>query len=172
MRTNTEINIPRPEYETEANKMLQEMKADLSSAVGLLAEARQEQNAVKANGINEKLTTMKGLLKFSENTNSNLQEALSRKDFETSDHEFGKIYANHKKMKQLLLEAKNVVGQEENYSGGTDMQVDADPSLSGGDSYYGNPNYFQNPATGVANAAIAGTTAGGVSVPPTASPFQ
>lgn len=160
-------DIPVSEYVPEAERMLTEMRADLSKALDQLARARQNKDAVKLNYVNEQVTTMKGILRISEDAFINLQEAMSSNALEKARYEFGKIRVSHRKMKELAAAVQNAKGAEASYTGGTDVQLEVDQAIVGGDPYYGNQEFFTAPQSGVVDSGDDGV---GSEDPPDARP--
>ncbi len=121
------------EQVSKGEKSLQKMKDHLRKGFQLLEQARSEKDIVKLNSINEKLSSMKGLLKISEAAYVSLQEACARRDKETADHEYTKIAIAAQKVEGLALEAEGAVGDSLHYTGDTRVEVTAEGMASEGD---------------------------------------
>jgi myosin heavy subunit len=152
-------DIPVSEYVPQAESMLTEMRTELSKVLDQLARARQAKDAVKLNYVNEQVTTMKGILRISEDAFINLQEAISSNALEKARYEFGKIRVSHRKMKELAAAVANAKGAEASYTGGTDVQLEVDQAVVGGDPYYGNQEFFNAPQSGVVDSGDDGVGA-------------
>jgi len=87
------------------------MRTSLKDVLGKLEEARTSKDVVKLNCVNEKLTQIKGLLRISEQSDVNLQEAVARKESGTAEHEYTKVTIARDKVKQLRDEAEQCIGQ-------------------------------------------------------------
>ncbi|RME28597.1 MAG: hypothetical protein D6806_02655 [Deltaproteobacteria bacterium] len=109
-----------------ASSYLAEMKQVLSHVLKLLKEARDEKDIIKINCINEKLTTIKGLIRISEQADMTLQEAVAKGERESAEHEFHKIAISHQKVRNLRAEAEQCVGELAFAVGKTTVEVEVD----------------------------------------------
>jgi hypothetical protein len=67
------------------------MRESLKEVLGKLEEARASKDVVKLNCVNEKLTQVKGLLRISEASDVQLQEAVAKSESAAATHEFTKV---------------------------------------------------------------------------------
>ena len=118
MSTNAQMDSSR--------QLLGQMKKSLRRAFQLLEKARGEKDIVKLNCINEKLASIKGLLKISEQADVALQESAARRDKETADHEYTKVSIAHQKVESLSMEAEGCAGEALHYTGDTRVEVSAE----------------------------------------------
>ncbi|HOX45842.1 MAG TPA: hypothetical protein PK668_19735 [Myxococcota bacterium] len=109
-----------------ATEYLSEMRDLLSSTLALLKEAREEKDVIKINCVNEKLTSIKGLLRISEQADVALQEAVAKNEKDTATHEFHKVSISHQKVKALQAEAEQCVGELAFAVGKTTVEVEVD----------------------------------------------
>ncbi len=138
-----------------ASQYLADMKAVLSSVLGLLKTAREEKDVIKVNCVNEKLTNIKGLLRISEQADITLQEAVAKGERDTATHEFHKIAISHQKIKVLKTEAEQCVGELAFAVGKTTVEVEVDEDVVPEQD----PTQVELPETPVVR-------------PPAASPYQ
>ena len=61
--------------------------------------------------VNEKLTQIRGLLRIAEQADVTLQDSITKKDIDSSDHEFTKVSIAKQKVGQLRAEAEECIGQ-------------------------------------------------------------
>jgi hypothetical protein len=116
--------IPDNEKPAKSQEYMAAMREILAKVIKHLEEAREEKDVVKLNCVNEKLTTIKGLLKISEQADVSLQEAVARKDHEAAVHEFSKISISRQKCEQLAAESEACVGELAVYAGETQVEVE------------------------------------------------
>ncbi|RLB59096.1 MAG: hypothetical protein DRI34_02930 [Deltaproteobacteria bacterium] len=109
-----------------ATSYLSDMKQTLGHVLRLLKDAREEKDVIKINCINEKLTTIKGLIRISEQADMTLQEAVAKGERDTAAHEFHKISISHQKIKVLRSEAEQCVGELAFAVGKTTVEVEVD----------------------------------------------
>lgn len=138
-----------------ASGFLGEMKRVLTGVLALLKDARAEKDVIKVNCVNEKLTSIKGLLRISEQADITLQEAVAKGERDTAIHEFHKISISHQKIKVLKTEAEQCVGELAFAVGKTTVEVEVDGDLV--------------PALDPTNIDLPDTP---VIRPPAASPYQ
>ncbi len=109
-----------------ATEYLSEMRDLLSATLALLKEAREEKDVIKINCVNEKLTSIKGLLRISEQADVALQEAVAKNERDSATHEFHKVSISHQKIKTLKAEAEQCVGELAFAVGKTTVEVEVD----------------------------------------------
>lgn len=103
--------IPDPEKVKTSADSVGRMRGALKDVLQKLEEARNTKDVVKLNCVNEKLTQIKGLLRISEQSDVQLQEAVARKETGTAEHEFTKVTIARSKVEQLRAEAEQCIGQ-------------------------------------------------------------
>jgi hypothetical protein len=112
-----------------ASTYLGEMKNVLGAVLDLLKDAREEKDVIKLNCINEKLTSVKGLIRISEQADITLQEAVAKGEKDTATHEFHKISISHQKIRILRTEAEQCVGELAFAVGKTTVEVEVDKDI-------------------------------------------
>jgi hypothetical protein len=103
--------VPDAEKVRQSAEAVVRMRAVLADTLGKLNEARASRDVVKLNCVNEKLTQVKGLLRISEQSDVNLQEAVAKKDTAAAEHEYTKVTIASSKANQLRAEAEQCIGQ-------------------------------------------------------------
>jgi hypothetical protein len=94
------VVVPDTEKVSRSEEHVARMKQILKQVLKMLEDAR-----------NEKVTQLKGLLRVSEQAQTSLQEAVSRHESDTSEHEFAKISIAKVKVEQLRAESEECIGQ-------------------------------------------------------------
>jgi hypothetical protein len=127
-------DVPDAQKLSRSAAAVSQMRGTLKVVLGKLEDARNTKDVVKLNCVNEKLTQVKGLLRISEQSDVALQEAVSKKDEPTADHEYTKVTIAQSKVEQLRSEAEQCIGQlafrtDENLS----VEVLVPTDLPGGD---------------------------------------
>ena len=130
-----EKDLTTERMDEESRNALDEMRQVLSRVLEIHQQARESRDVVKLNCVNEKLISVKGLLKISEQSYLVLQEAVSKRNLSIARHEFGKISMARKKCSQLAGESETCVGEFAVYSGDTDIKVEIDSEKVGGDEF-------------------------------------
>lgn len=121
--------LPDNEKLEKAASSLAEMRGILSTVIDLLKSAREEKDVIKINCVNEKLTTIKGLIRIAEQADITLQEATAKGERDTGTHEFHKIGISHQKVRVLKQEAEQCVGELAFAVGKTTVQVEVDKDM-------------------------------------------
>lgn len=103
--------IPDSQKIQRSSDALVRMREVLKDVLAKLEEARNTKDVVKLNCVNEKLTSIKGLLRISEQADVSLQEAVAKKESGTAEHEFTKVSIARQKVDQLRAEAEECIGQ-------------------------------------------------------------
>lgn len=127
-------DVPDSAKLVRSTQALGAMREVLRAVLGKVEEARRTKDVVKLNCANEKLTQIKGLLRISEQADVSLQEAVSRQEASSSEHEFTKVMIAQQKVGQLRSEAEECIGQlafrtDENLF----VEVEEPNNLPGGD---------------------------------------
>ncbi|MBN2361438.1 MAG: hypothetical protein JXR83_18450 [Deltaproteobacteria bacterium] len=176
LRLSESINLKPEEMLKEAQKYLEEMRQALARALEVLTKARESKDVIRLNCVNEKLTPMKGILKIAEDAFIGLQENIATGNREAAGYEYSKIKISHEKISTLLVQAINCVGAEATYSGDTELSVDIDDEIAGGDPYYGDPQILVDPTQttvdGKPGDEAIGEEPNVVVRPPVASPIR
>ena len=123
--------VPDEEKAKQASTAVARMKTILSKVIKYLSEARDENDVVKVNCLNEKLTAIKGLLNVAEKAEVKVADAVARRDTGDAAHEFDKVMVAKSKTEQMLSESEACVGELAVYSGDTDIQTEVDEDIAG-----------------------------------------
>jgi hypothetical protein len=140
--TSEAAKVPDPEKVKTSAESVGRMRTALKDVLQKLEEARNTKDVVKLNCVNEKLTQIKGLLRISEQSDVQLQEAVARKETAVAEHEFTKITIARSKVEKARADVEQCIGQlafrtDENLS----VEVDVPDYLSPGD-----PTQLQPPS--------------------------
>jgi len=94
----------------KADRDIVDMKQTLKQVLQRVGDARNENDIVKLNCVNEKLVQIKGLLKVAEQADIGLQEAVARKD-PGAESDYEKVRIARTKVDQMGAESQACVGQ-------------------------------------------------------------
>lgn len=125
--------VPDPEKVKTSAESVGRMRGALKDVLQKLEEARNTKDVVKLNCVNEKLTQIKGLLRISEQSDVQLQEAVAKKETATAEHEFTKVTIARSKVEQLRAEAEQCIGQLAFRTDEISVEVDIPDYLPPGD---------------------------------------
>lgn len=121
--------ISTEDKKKNGEKMISESRGALARVTELLFQARESNDMVQRNCVNEKLTQIKGLLKLSEGASVSMYEAMGKGADDVTNHEYTKIAVAHQKTQLLRTEAEQCVGELSVYSGDTDVTVEIDDNI-------------------------------------------
>ena len=124
-----DINIPPSEFIAVSEKRVDDMRGMLKEAVQYVGQARETNDAIRLNCVNDKTLSMKGILRIGEDSFISLQEAMAINNESKGRYEFSKIRVSWKKMKDLRTHARGCVGAEASYTGGTVLDVDVQTAV-------------------------------------------
>ncbi len=99
------------EREERVEKSLEQMRGQATAMEKIASQARDEKDIVKLDCVNAKLNQAKGLMRISETASSDLHDADSRNDDDSSHNAFTKANIAGRKVAQLRQEAEQCIGQ-------------------------------------------------------------
>ena len=119
---------------------LEQMKDTLRLALERLQLAREKQDILQVNCVNDKLSAIKGLLKISEQADVSLKEAVAKGDDELINHEYTKISIAGARVENFRVEVEACVGEASQYIGRTELALQIDDDIRESDPSEGDPN--------------------------------
>ena len=155
VRDNTETSgdaadqTPVEEYTEVASTTINRIRALMQKGLDELKAARDEKDIVRVTCVNEAVATMKGVLRVGEDANATMLEALSLQNTADARREFRKVRKAQTRMEALLREVQSCAGAISSESTSS-IDLSIDENLIGSDPYYGNPNFFFDPQSAVA----------------------
>ncbi len=126
-------NLSMPEALERARTAIETMRATHRFAVQRLESARQQNDILDVNCVNEKLGSIKQLLKLSEQSDVDLNEAAARKDRETVDYLYTKIAIISGRVENLRTEVEGCSGEASQYTAKTVVERSIDDDIRSDD---------------------------------------
>ncbi len=108
----------------DAKKLVRKMDRLLNKTNTRLDKARENKDVIQINCVNEKLSTMKGLLRIGEQALESAQDAASQRNQDLLNHELAKIKIAAMRVENLSLEVEGCVGETSAYLGSTVADVE------------------------------------------------
>jgi hypothetical protein len=142
-------SIPVEQYTEVAAATVTTLRTVMQKGLDEVKAARDEKDAVRLTCVNEPVATMKGVLRVGEDANASLLEALALQNIAEARREFRKLKKNEVRMQALLREAQSCAGAMSSESSAS-VELAIDEELIAFDAYYGNPNFFFDPQSSVA----------------------
>lgn len=122
--------------ERAANK-IDAMRVTLESTNQLLESARdEERDILKINCVNEKLASIRGFVKVSEQSYVSLSDSVAANDLEASKHHYTLISIAGQRVSGLGEEARVCAGQELRYADDAVLEVSVDPGIGSPDEEF------------------------------------
>lgn len=124
-------NLTKAQKLNATQKRIEEMKEVLDGTNELLTKVRKsEPDILKINCINEKLAAIKGFLKVSEESYTNLRDATSSGDEEAAVHHYTLVAVAGQKVNDLGEEAQTCVGEVQMFADQTAVERREDPGIA------------------------------------------
>lgn len=137
-----------------ASRVAKELRTSLNKVLNLVQRASGQKDVIKLNCLNDKLVSIRALLKVAEQSSVNLAEAVARENLDLQEHNYRKVYIAQQQGVTVAAEADACVGQVGLVSSGqTRVVVNVEGGSTEGDVSFG-------------------AAASGSSRPPDASPFR
>lgn len=111
-----------------SSKEIGRMKQTIKQGLARLKDARDRQDILQINCVDDKLQTIRGLLNISEDAERAVREAAARNDEEMLNHEYTKISFTATRIENLRVEVEGCMGEASQYTGKTivDTTIDKD----------------------------------------------
>jgi hypothetical protein len=113
------------------DKKISQMRSTLDLALKRRKKSRAGQDVIQLNCVNEKLSSIKGLVKISEVAAESLREAVAKRDDELKQHEYSKVVLAGNRVEELRLEVEGCVGEMSQYTGNTEVVVETADEVRG-----------------------------------------
>lgn len=123
------VNLTPAQQVAEADKYIAEMERSASTVRKQLAAARKERDVVKVLCLNDKLNQMEVAVRSAGDRRPTLKNAADAGKAETAKHEFVVIQVLRDRVRSLVAEANQCIGEETGFVGESDVTVDIDPSI-------------------------------------------
>ena len=129
----------------KAQEKIGRMRQTLSRTTDLLKKVREgEGDILRINCINEKLAAMRGFLKVSEQSYTNLRDAAGRDDDTAQLHHFSLISVSGEKVRDLGEEAETCVGEVEVFADESVVERREDPGIADVDPIVVDDDLFED----------------------------
>ena len=113
----------------KSDSYLQAMELGATTVRRQLEKAREARDVVKALCLNDKLTQINVALRSASERHGVLKLAVERDDVERSRHEFTVLEVLRDRIRTLVTEANQCIGEEAGFVGESRVTVDVDPRI-------------------------------------------
>src|SRR2546427_3762330 len=107
-----QANLTPQEMLDQGQRDMTVMQSALKRTVELQELARQQNDIIKLNCVNDKVVQVKAAINIGEQSMTDLHEAIARNDDGARIHGFTKVTVATQKVQVLVQEAENCVGQD------------------------------------------------------------
>jgi hypothetical protein len=127
--TQRDVQLTPQQMKAEADKYLATMEQGATIVRKQLAEAREARDVVKVLCLNDKLNQIDVAIRSARERMPNLKSAAERSDNDRARHEFTVIQVLRDRVRALVAEANQCIGEETGFVGDTEITVDIDPTI-------------------------------------------
>jgi len=134
--TQRDVKLSPTQMRDEAETYLPEMERGAGTVRRQLSEAREKRDVVKVLCLNDKLNQIDVATRSARDRMPNLRGAAEKNDSDRSRHEFTVIQVLRDRVRSLVAEANQCIGEETGFVGDTQVTVDVDPTIPDDPSTY------------------------------------
>lgn len=124
-----DVKLTPAQMRDEAETYLPEMERGASTVRRQLSDAREKRDVVKVLCLNDKLNQIDVATRSARERMPNLRGAAEKNEADNSKHEFTVIQVLRDRVRSLVAEANQCIGEETGFIGETQVTVDIDPTL-------------------------------------------
>src|SRR5262245_7143833 len=124
-----EVALTPQQMLDESNRYLPEMDRGATTVRRMLEQAREARDVVKVLCLNDKLNQIDVAIRSAKDRQPALKAAVDRKDDDRAKHEFTVIQVLRDRVRALVAEANQCIGEETGFVGESRVTVEIDPSI-------------------------------------------
>ena len=124
-----DVTLTPDQMLAEGERHLPEMERGGTVVRRQLEQAREARDVVKVLCLNDKLNQIDVAVRSARDRLTSLRSAVGRKDQDRSKHEFTVIQVLRDRVRALLAEANQCIGEETGFVGESRVTVDIDPAI-------------------------------------------
>ncbi len=147
LATERDVALTPDQMLEQAKGYLPPMEQGAGQVRKALAESRQARDVVKVLCLNDKLNQIDVAIRSARDRVPNLETAASRKDADQARHEFTVIQVLRDRVRSLVAEANQCIGEETGFIGDTQITVDIDPTIPDDPSNFPDDPLISQPPT-------------------------
>jgi hypothetical protein len=124
-----DVNLTPPQMQTNATKFLPLMEQGQNTVRRQLEQSRQQRDVVKTLCLNDKLTQIDVAIRTARDRFVALKGAVTRNDADRSRHEYTVLVVLRDRVRSLVTEANQCIGEETGFVGESQVTVEIDPNI-------------------------------------------
>jgi hypothetical protein len=146
--TQRDVKLTPTQMRDEAEGYLPEMERGASVVRRMLTQAREKRDVVKVLCLNDKLNQIDVATRSARERMPNLRGSAEKNETDRARHEFTVIGVLRDRVRSLVAEANQCIGEETGFIGDSTVTVQIDPTIPDDPSAYPNdPILSQPPVT-------------------------
>jgi hypothetical protein len=124
-----DVNLTPPQMQAAVEKFLPQMEQGQTTVRRQLEQARQAKDVVKTLCLNDKLTQIDVATRTAKDRHAALKVAVGQNDLDRSRHEFTVLQVLRDRVRALVSEANQCIGEETPFMGDSNVIVEIDPNI-------------------------------------------
>jgi hypothetical protein len=124
-----DVSLTPQQMLAEANKYLPAMEQGAAAVRRQLTKAREERDVVKTLCLDDKRTQIDVAIRSAEDRMVSLRSAVAASDNDRAKHEFTVLQVLRDRLRTLVSEANQCIGEEVGFVGDSRVTVDIDPNI-------------------------------------------
>jgi hypothetical protein len=124
-----DVSLTPPQMVAEAKGYLPEMDRGAAVVRRQLADARERRDVVRVLCLNDKLNQIDLAIRTASDRSEALNVSAAQNDADRTKHEFTVVQVLRDRVKTLVSEANQCIGEETGFVGDSKVTVDIDPNL-------------------------------------------
>ena len=139
-----DVALTPDQMAASAKGFLPEMDRGATTVRRQLADARERRDVVRVLCLNDKLNQIDLAIRTASDRSEALNSAASQKDADRTKHEYTVVQVLRERVKTLVSEANQCIGEETGFIGESKVIVDIDPTLPDPD-----PDFPEDPVVSI-----------------------
>src|SRR5262245_26586881 len=139
-----DVALTPDQMSAQAKGFLPEMDRGATTVRRQLADARERRDVVRVLCLNDKLNQIDLAIRTASDRMEALNSAASQKDADRTKHEYTVVQVLRERVKTLVSEANQCIGEETGFIGESKVIVDIDPTLPDPD-----PDFPEDPVVSI-----------------------
>lgn len=124
-----DVQLTPAQMEARLNEYLPRMEQGAATVRQQLSQARSARDVVKVLCLNDKLNQIDVAIRSANDRAASLRLALSRNDVDRARHEFQVVSVLSDRVRDLVAEANQCIGEETGFIGESRIVVEIDPTI-------------------------------------------
>lgn len=147
LQAQRDVQLSPAQMLQQAETFLPDMERGQRTVRQQLSKAREARDVVKVLCLNDKLTQINVAIRSATDRVTNLRAANTRSDADGARHEFTVLQVLRDRVRTLVTEANQCIGEETGFVGDSRLTVDIDPEIPDDPSDFPDDPFVSTPPT-------------------------